>query len=241
MSDLKNIPIVITGTIIPNAAFVKHSDPLVRRDEYLKSIKFYSKFGKVFFLENSEYDLLSDKDFAEIEGLVICKFSPSKGYLKGKGYQEFEMIDKWISSHTDIPQRWIKISGRYRYINFKKIYEECYRNNSKSKMIIDQSLRTKMSYTQIFYIETVFYKEKIFNLYQESDDQQNKWIEHIIYNVLKEAIPTEISRFYLQPNLQVISGTSGKSANNIFKHSSKTLLRQINNRLPGKSDRYLFF
>ncbi|MBK6799323.1 MAG: hypothetical protein IPG76_21700 [Acidobacteria bacterium] len=41
---------------------------------------------------------------------MIRKFPLSASREKGKGYQEFEMLDSWIISEFDIPGRWIKIT-----------------------------------------------------------------------------------------------------------------------------------
>ena len=47
--------------------------------------------------------------------------NPSKYYLKGKGFQEFEMFDAYIAQHLNMSKFFIKITGRYIIEDFEKI------------------------------------------------------------------------------------------------------------------------
>ncbi len=91
------IPIVLTGTIAPNTLPVVHRDPQQRGREYRDAIQHYLGVGPVYFLENSGSPLLDDPFFSATPGLQTVRFPPSLGTRQGKGYQEFEMLDAFVS------------------------------------------------------------------------------------------------------------------------------------------------
>ena len=95
-----NCAIVLTGTIVPNSNFTTYTNPQVRRAEYLAAIHYYSGFAPVYFLENSAYDLASDPEFISSEDVAIRKFPVSKFAERGKGFQEFEMLDAWLNQKS---------------------------------------------------------------------------------------------------------------------------------------------
>ena len=116
------IPIVLTGTIIPNTNIrMKHLDAEKRRKEYLNCINYYRNFAPVYFLENSSYPVEEDLEFTSIPNVEIRKFPVSSFPEKGRGFQEFEMIDSFIKNEKNIPNKFLKITGRYFYTNIKDI------------------------------------------------------------------------------------------------------------------------
>jgi hypothetical protein len=204
-----DIAIVLTGTIIPNSTFVAISNPNTRKNEYLTAIHYYRQFAPVFFLENSSYSLMSDPDFTSIPGLFIRKLPPSIFFEKGKGFQEFEMIDNWLKIEENIPSRWIKITGRYLYLNFNLLYEECLRENFYN-IIIDKTKIFKLAHTCLFYTATKFYKENFLEIHQECDDRIHECIEKKFYERILR-LPQRYSRiFSIEPKLEGISGSTGK-------------------------------
>lgn len=222
-----NIAIILTGTIIPNSTYVLHTDPQQRRNEYLKAAKYYARFAPVYFLENSEYNLNEDLDFSGIENLHLRKMPISKYRERGKGFQEFEMLDYWITTEKILPKRWIKITGRYLYENFPAILNDC--NNTFNPLIIDQQIKNKTAITAIFYITSDFYKNYIKDLYWHCNDDCGDWVERIIYKHLF-LVTADIRIFKVQPN--IFNSTSG-STGNIYKSSKfkifiKSICRQIN-------------
>ena len=74
------IPIVLTGTIVPNAIKTVHRNWKVRRNEYLEAITYYKKFSKVYFIENSHYDISHDSEFSSDERFKYFKFATANGY-----------------------------------------------------------------------------------------------------------------------------------------------------------------
>lgn len=223
-----NMAIVLTGTIIPNSTMVVISDPTIRRNEYLKAINFYRQFAHVFFLENSSYPLMSDAEFTAIPNLSIRKFAPSKFFERGKGFQEFEMLDKWIESETTLPQKWLKITGRYIYYDIDKILNDC-NSNQESKIIIDQHIFFKRAQTAIFCVNTDYYKQNIYGIYHLCDDRTGEWVERVLYRKLMTLKNSDFQIFSFHPSFAGTSGSTGQSyKNKTWIHSIKLAARKIN-------------
>lgn len=147
------IPIVLTGTIIPNTNIrMKHLDAEKRRKEYLNCINYYRNFAPVYFLENSSYPVEEDLEFTSIPNVEIRKFPVSSFPEKGRGFQEFEMIDSFIKNEKNIPNKFLKITGRYFYTNIKDILNECYQNKDRC-FIINQYLSSNRAVVALFFLK----------------------------------------------------------------------------------------
>ncbi len=226
--SVREIAIVLTGTIIPNAAFTVCSDPGRRRREYLDAIHYYQQFAPVYFLENSSYCLVSDASFIKIPNLMIKKLPPSASPEKGKGYQEFEMIDAWLEGEKDPPWRWIKITGRYIYLNFRTLFEDCLSDTSY-RLIIDRHKHSKMALSSLFCVDTEYYLGNLAGLYHDCDDRSGKWIERVIYDKLTSLPKKDYRIFSVEPRLTGISGSNGsKLESSQVKYFVKSLLRRLN-------------
>lgn len=210
-----DIAIVLTGTIMPNTSLVNnHLDPQARRNEYLAAINFYRQFGRVYFLENSTYPLAEDPDFQDMPNLSIRKFPVSNFPERGKGFQEFEMIDAWINSENNLPSRWIKVTGRYIYQDFQKILAECDRN-SKS-IIINQYLFAKWADVALFCTTTAFYQQHLIGIYQQCDDKKGICAEKVMNANLNKVAKTSFSRFKIYLKCSGIAGSTGKTISNVW-------------------------
>lgn len=223
--DKKKMSIVLTATIIPNSTYVVHNDSQIRKQEYLDAIHYYRKFAHVFFLENSRYDIFKDSDFINIDNVSIRKLPVSNNYHKGKGYQEFEMINQWITYEKNLPKNFIKISGRYIIKNFKFVFlEAIYRKNID--IIIDRIELSKMALTQLFAVKTDFYKMRMMKMYLKCDDQKGAWAEKVLYSLMSK-ISCDSCFFINRPIYEVISGSTGSisSEKNIIKITVKQLIR----------------
>lgn len=222
-----DIGIVLTGTIVPNSTFVVHSDIDKRRLEYLEAIKFYKKFAPVYFLENSSYPLLSDPDFNDIKGVFLRKFPVSQYYNRGKGYQEFEMIKRWLETDSDIPRRFIKITGRYRILNFKNIFHEC-QCLPPSRFLIDRFLKSSKALTQLFYGDTDYYHNALSDFYLDCNDDNRNWAEFVFYQKMLAA-KTDATIFRCEPLFKGMSGSTGADLyDGAIKHLIKSILRKLN-------------
>ena len=228
----KQLSIVLTATILPNAIRTEYSDFMLRRAAYLKAIDFYQEYSDVYFLENSAYDLASDVDFFKYKNVHIRKFSPSKFYAKGKGYQEFEMLDSWLNTEKLVPSRWIKISGRYLVSDFDKVFAECL-NENKYNLIIEQKLLSgRGALTDVFYVTSEFYKRCFLGIYQFSDDATDIFIEHVVYETLQNS--DEFRLFREIPMVTGISGSTGLALDITLKRKLKREIRNFLYRFNNK-------
>jgi len=84
------LPLVITGTIMPQSNFVHITDWRLRREQYLDALRFFCESNAVFFLENSAYEIQGDSGF-DLKNLTVVKLRDSENcYELGKGHQEFK-------------------------------------------------------------------------------------------------------------------------------------------------------
>lgn len=230
-TKLDDIAIVLTGTIVPNAPFTAYNDPQVRRREYLEALKFYSQFAPVYFLENSTYPLADDAEFNQLSNVMIRQRPVSALPERGKGYQEFEMIDGWLMNEAPPPSRWIKITGRYLYRNFAALLADC-RREQTARIIIDQCPRSQKARSYLFCIETEFYREHIAGAYRECDDPSGNWIEYVLFRRLANLSASRMRQmrlFAAEPQLQAISGSTGGNLETPpLKFAAKQVLRRIN-------------
>lgn len=202
------MPVVLTATIVPNVTGTAVRNPEVRVAEYLRTLKFCQQFAPVIFLENSCYPLERHPEFKETSRLRVHRFPLSARPERGKGYQEFEMLDAWIASESKPPARWLKISGRYLPLNLATILAEC-RREQEYQMLIDQVARLRRVRTYLFCISTIFYQEHFRGLFRLCDDRSGDWIEHVVFREL-EKLPCPPVRFpKTQPRLQAIDGSTG--------------------------------
>lgn len=203
------IPIVLTATVIPNNPGAGPVNIEARLREYISALEFYLRVAPVIFLENSSYPLEQHPEFQESDRLRVHRFQPSRSPERGKGYQEFEMLDAWISSEARPPKHWLKITGRYQILNISSILNEC-SENAGIGLLIDQIPRTTAARTYLFYVSTEFYKTKVHGLYRKCDDQAGAWIERVLFRELKGLPSSQVRAFATQLRLQATVGTSGQ-------------------------------
>lgn len=220
--------IVLTGTIVPNAPFTAHNDPQLRRREYLEAINFYREFAPVYFLENSTYPLADDAEFNQWPNVNLRQRPVSGSPERGKGYQEFEMIDGWLLDEPAPPRRWMKITGRYLYRNFGELFEDC-RRERRAQVIIDQCALSQIARSYLFYVENNFYREYIAGIYHQCDDEAGEWIERVLYRRLVSLPKSQARLFSLEPRLTGVSGTTGGSIETkASRYLVKRILRKVN-------------
>ena len=207
--------LLITGTVVPNSNFVVHTNAEQRLSEYCDALLFYrAEFPNdaIYFLENSSYDFSKDnklqKLFLEKE-IVLMKFPVSDKFAQGKGYQEFEMLDKAVEELRYKFYSFIKITGRYKVINLKQIADL-----SNSELVIDCHKKTKVAQTNVFMGTLDFYAQHLSGSYKKVNDAQGIYIEKIVYDKLvAEKLSDKISLFSKNPLITGVSGSYGGTLN----------------------------
>ena len=206
--------IVLTGTIIPHGVDTPIADPSIRRAEYLRSIRFYRQWAPVYFLENSAYSLAEDPDFAEAEDFHVRKFPLSANPERGKGYQEFEMVDAWLAQEAHPPERWVKVTGRYLVRNIAAILEECARDGDTG-IVIDQIASHAAARTFLFAVQTEYYRAHLQGLYRWCDDRSPRQIvEHVFFEGLQADPKKSFRLFVNEPDVVAVAGSSGRDMEN---------------------------
>jgi len=218
--------ILLTGTVIPNSIYTGYNNPEKRLQDYLKAIEFYCNIFKnedVFFLENSEFDLDSNMDYKSIRGkytFTMLRFPKSEKFNEGKGYQEFEMVDKAVDMLKDKYASFIKITGRYIVLNIKTITAgKC------TGIVIDLNKRLKKADTYLLYFTTDFYMRFLKQQYKNVKDNEGIFIEHVIYSKIEEGnLFGYCSLFSKTP---LLSGISGSYGINLKRNRLRVLVRNI--------------
>lgn len=224
--------LLVTGTVIPNSNFVSHTDINQRAEEYYTALLFYlEKFPaqSIYFLENSFYDFTADERFSKLfkDGkITLLKFPVSDKFNEGKGYQEFEMLDKAVDELKGTYASFVKITGRYRVLNLDELLK-----NKKTALIIDCHKKPKVAQTNVFYCETSFYLQNMKELYKLSDDSKNRFIEHVVYHKIAQAqLWKHTSLFPVNPLIRGVSGSYGGTLN---RNKYKLMLRNLERKLYG--------
>ena len=220
--------LIITATIQPNSIMVTQNDVEVRKKEYLDTLKFYLKQSQlpIYFFENSDYDIKNDEDFQTIlnqERVSLYRYPKSGEFAKGKGYQEFEVLDQTIPKLIDEYDEFIKVSGRYKVINFKELVAQ--KNNG---ILIDRHQKRGVAITSFFRCKMEEYMQFIKGSYQEANDQKGIFIEHIIYQRLKIIPKDNIDLFIKNPFYEGVSGSYG---GNLNRHPLKMKIRNMERTL----------
>jgi hypothetical protein len=226
--------IVLTGTIIPNVNIqLQHKNFIGRRIEYLSAINFYNQFAPVYFLENSTYPLLDDDQFKNIPNTFIRKFPVSEFPHKGRGFQEFEMIDNWLKQEAKAPEKILKITGRYIYENIQDILNECHRN-SKIDLLINQYRFSGFTESAIFYVNTTYYRQQITGLYEECDDRTGWFIEKALNKRLQSVDTRVCQRFQNSLICTGIEGFSGQEMRSNWRDQINRNIAAMSYRLDKK-------
>jgi hypothetical protein len=234
------IPIVLTATIQPNVTGAAAANPETRLAEYLAVVEFCQQFAPVFFLENSSYPLERQPQFTESPRLRVRRFAPSANPERGKGFQEFEMLDAWLANEPSPPARWFKITGRYQLLNLATMLAEC-RRSSNASLLIDQLHRRRWARTYLFYACTDFYRTHLQGLYRQCDDRagENSFIERVMFRALEKMPASEVRLFQTQPHLHAVAGTTGAAyPRGKFQWAVKQGLRRLNRLVDQRSLHY---
>ena len=213
--------LIITATIKPNSIVVAQLDEKQRRLEYLTVLQYYIKNyqSTIYFIENSTYNFEEDSEFSTLfatDNVHLIKHTPSNEYTKGKGYQEFEMMDKTIVQIGEGFDEFIKVTGRYKVTNFNQL-----KNQTNNGFVIDRHQKRKVAITSFFKCLITEYDDFVKGAFKEVDDSKEINIENILYHRLSKINQIKINIFKTTPLYEGLSGSYGGSLN---RHPLKTKL-----------------
>lgn len=220
--------IVLTATVNPAGPLIAQSDPARRLAEYEQVLEMYANElpYPIFFAENSGFDP-SDSDIIRKlvqSGRVKHIAAPqSTRPEKGKGYQEFEMLDNVIAQLADEYDSFVKITGRYYLPNAAQLIAE-----TPAGIRIDRHRKMKVAITGFFHCRTAFYRQHISGIFREADDEKGVFIEHVLYSKLATVSPDLVALFAENPAYRGVSGSHG---NSMQRHPLKMKLRNAERKL----------
>ncbi|MDO9558566.1 MAG: hypothetical protein Q7I89_02655 [Syntrophales bacterium] len=243
-------PVLLTGTIKPNPqAISKFNDPLVRKKQYIETLTWMAKartdIDKVIFCENSYSSLI---DFEHLYSLFeknnrsIEMYSVPMPEIKlffGKGWGEGLMILWAVENvlNTNRANGFIKITGRYRILNLKRVVTIIRRGLSKNPHLkfighsftIQQRLHIRSDF---FWCDREFYLKYLSDVYKDVNDDQGNYLEHALAKRLWQLSKQHDIAILTIPLL--IQGISGWNAKEIMgtRHYIKEEIKQALSPLP---------
>ena len=238
MKHPSNLPdcLLLTATVVPQVSMVQRSDPNDRLEDYLSALEYYAECTDlpILVLENSGYPIEMEcryQALASQRDIEILHFNPEPDVSRGKGFQEFAMIDKAINILGGRINRFIKITGRYQAANFKML------TSGQKPLCIDLHRLLGVAITSFFICDTSFYKQHIKGLYKKAFDEEGVFIEHVLYDYIIEN--NLLSQVELLPETPVFEGLSGSYGGSLQRHPLKVKLRNAERkalRLLGRNE-----
>jgi len=229
---MREVVLILTGTVKPNVEFVARADVDRRIEDYRKSISFYLEETPfpIVFAENSGFDPKSSEPFKSLSRNERFRWVSLKAHpdvTKGKGFQEFHMLDTLLD--MDIcGQYFVKITGRYLVKNIGSMTRRM-----NAPLHIDLHRKMRVAITGCFAGEIGFYQRHLKGLYAQADDRNNRYIEHVLYDKLsKTGIHDSVELLPENPLFEGFSGSHGHTmARNPYKMKIRSIERSINRSL----------
>lgn len=232
VNNANDICLIITGTVYPAKGVfaLKILDSCVRKDQYLKSIRYYiekTRIKNIIFCDNSaaeiEPDLymLARKHNKNFEWLSF-KGNEDAVIKYGKGYGEGEII-KYVLENSKLIltcSSFVKVTGRLIVSNI-----DCVIRYASRKHIICDIVDDKML-TNFYITPIAIYTKYLISAYEQVNDYAGFYLEHSFYCVIKEKM-LSVRRFFFYPNINGISGSTGLSYHVSFKGRLKKTLMGI--------------
>lgn len=207
---------------------VARSNPQQRLSEYEQVLNFYA--------ENLPHDIIlaENSGFEPAQSEVIQKYMhsgrvrlvavpQSQNPEKGKGFQEFEMLDLVIEQLANDYESFVKITGRYRVPNAGSLI-----TTPPKGIRIDRHRKMKVAITGFFHCRVDFYLKHLSGIFREADDERGIFIEHVLYRKLAQLPGDEVQLFKQNPEY---SGVSGSHGNSMQRHPLKMKVRNAERRL----------
>jgi hypothetical protein len=226
--------ILLSGTIIPASVYTEYKDPERRLQDYITSIRFYCKAlpnDDIYFLENSSFPLEAHKDFQKLSTecqFHVLRFPPSEKYYEGKGFQEFEMLDKAFLNLESKYETFVKITGRYIIRNIAKLL-----NDPCPGLLIDLNKRHQLADTFLLIYTRNFYRTHVLGLFNQVNDNESRIIERVMYGqIISRQLLNQCRLFSYTTELEGITGSYGiPLKRNRFKQFIRNIERKVYNTL----------
>ncbi|NEN25728.1 hypothetical protein G3O08_19750 [Cryomorpha ignava] len=225
---MKDAAICMTATITPNTVLVSATDVSERLADYKKCIRFYLDQTNlpIYFLENSDYDLSKDVDFEvfkAVERFKLIRFKPHPDSEKGKGFQEFYTLDRFVKNHLK-ESVLIKVTGRYIVKNVEVLIAQI-----QSQLTIDLHRKMKVAITGFFVVDKAIYLAHFYEKYKLANDKNGKFIEHVLYDEIMSSSLKSITT--LLPQNSQYRGVSGSYGGSLERNKYKMMVRQMERKI----------
>jgi hypothetical protein len=194
--DRKQWLLLLTATIQPDPhAMGGLRDPELRKNQYLYVLKHLTLkntgIDRIIFCENSASDLRPFRDLNQrfSNGAVPLEIYevPMPRVFFGKGWGESLMIRWALENIASIAEydAFLKITGRYRVLNLKKIIKIIHRAlavQPNMKFVCQTFTHGNRPHaeTVFFWSDRRFYVNHLLNSHDEVDDEKGVYIEHVL-------------------------------------------------------------
>jgi hypothetical protein len=173
--------ILLTATIAPfHVPNLKRVDEKQRENDYITALKFYLQFKlPIVFCENSNTDSKQILETLINSGIKFeyLTFKTEKSF-EGKGKGEAEIINYAFLNSNIIKNcsSTIKITGRYKVVNFSKQIKNIYEN------FIYINLTQSLTYSdsRFFILNNFFYTNYLSVNFNKIDEKNNIFMEHVL-------------------------------------------------------------
>ncbi len=224
---MEDVSICMTATIAPKTVMVSRTDVESRLSDYKNCIRFYLEATDlpIVFIENSDYDLSEDRDFAYFQSLdrfESLRIQAHPDQSKGKGFQEFFILDEYVKNHMNA-KTLVKVTGRYIVENISEILAKV-----QAPLSIDMHRKMKVAITGFFVINKALYEEQFMGAYAQANDPEGIFIEHVLYEIIQKNALEYTRLLPLNPHYVGVSGSYGAS---LQRNKYKMMVRSVERRL----------
>lgn len=212
------ICILLTATIYPKGVpFMKRTDPKVRENDYINSIKKWieNTTYSILFCENSNYNIDNIRNIiekSEKNNVEILNFDGQSFPRElGKGYGELLTIIYAVQHSRLIKDSnyVTKINGRYFIKNIKKILS-ILSSNKDVYVMADLKRNLEWADSRVFIFKPSFINNYLANYQDLLNDSKGFYLEHALARAILRAI-SDGHKWLPLPSKPIIIGYSGTS------------------------------
>lgn len=188
--------ILLTATIDPlNTVFVKRSEPHVRENDYLNSLRMWLKTDifPIVFCENSNYNLKRIKSLLKSFSNIKTECLQFNGQIfskeLGKGYGELLIIRHALKNSSIINncEFVIKVTGRYFIKNIRKI-TDILATDKDIYIIADLKENLTWADSRVFAFKPSFALNYLSKYQDMLNDSKGFYLEHALGRAVTRAI-----------------------------------------------------